>query len=714
MEQVAARYVADPTKNSCDLRDIGSMIAAPSIGGIHEGASCRQSSRRLLFVEDLDDDFVCAVCQDVLEHPVRGPCQHEVCRACFEAPTEFRCPGCVDSIPWPVEGVVDAGKTWRMLLRQHCRCPNAGCDWHGSFSDLTAHRSMRCACEPLQCRHPGCPTQVPRALLPSHSAACDFRTGQCDSCLKLFRHINLPLHREVCLIVPISCPQKCGVSLPRGDVPNHIAEECPATVISCPLRSLGCDVRCRRDLMAQHSSSNAMSHLEIVCGEVRRLKEDHSRVLQEVREAHEARVAQAPHALAINGETLSTVVARLAAEAANHRELFDRFSKGLVIIVDASGCGQFRTITEALLRCTEGDTIIVRKGTYEEPQGILWSAITTGGREAPRPARVWIRGAGVHDVEIRLPASASGAVMEVNPPADDAEEPASEAAWFTLSDVTLVTSTRDTPAVRFRVPLSHPISTSERATKPHRSHLIHVKNVVVRSAVSTAVQVSAAREASAPARGWDDAAGSQRPSIVFTSCTFIAGSSGAALDLRGPTHVQMTNCATEGGASGCGAVVVSRAGNLAASGLQVVRCNGAGVTVKDANSLAVLTGCTLLRTGRNGVDVVGSARCVVSCSEIGLSERCGVCVTGGSVDVREHSKIHSCALPNVAVLAGGTVRIAGGCQVITGLTQGVAVKSGGSCTLAVDSVVSGNLSANIVCEVGGSLSQAALVSVPSP
>ena len=70
-------------------------------------------------------------------------------------------------------------------------------------------------------------------------------------------------HWPLCGHYPVQCPQKCGKTLQRQYLDNHIANSCPLIVIDCDFKFVGCDKRLPCKDMHAHLNSSTVTHLSM-------------------------------------------------------------------------------------------------------------------------------------------------------------------------------------------------------------------------------------------------------------------------------------------------------------------------------------------------------------------------------------------------------------------------------------------------------------------
>jgi hypothetical protein len=71
-----------------------------------------------------------------------------------------------------------------------------------------------------------------------------------------------------CQFREMMCPNGCGESLLRRDMPSHHNLECPNAKISCEFHKLGCTFEGTRSEINQHNMQNALAHVQLAGKEV--------------------------------------------------------------------------------------------------------------------------------------------------------------------------------------------------------------------------------------------------------------------------------------------------------------------------------------------------------------------------------------------------------------------------------------------------------------
>lgn len=219
---------------------------------------------RSLFLAEPGDDFICTLCEDVLDTPVSA-CQegHTFCRGCLQKWADqlkadrkpITCPNCrakVSSVASAsrnriVENLISAMSvrckhakalaSWGGGAKQQCSGGAAAtftCQWTGKKSELEAHLESACQYVPVACPHEGCDARMLRAQLTAHTKTCPRRPATCPDCSKTMPHCELvSTHGDICPARQVPCPN-CGREIARRHMARHIEYMCEKTPVACP------------------------------------------------------------------------------------------------------------------------------------------------------------------------------------------------------------------------------------------------------------------------------------------------------------------------------------------------------------------------------------------------------------------------------------------------------------------------------------------------
>ena len=216
---------------------------------------------RSLFLSAPDDDFICALCADVLDTPVSA-CQegHTFCRECLQKwadklkadrkpITRPNCRAKVSSVASASRNRIVENLVSAMSVRcKHAEAPTSGdasakklcsgdaaatCQWTGKKSKLEAHLKS-CQYVPVACPHEGCDACIQRAQLTAHTKTCPRRSATCQDCSKIMPHCELvSTHGDICPARRVPCPN-CGREIARRHMARHCENACEKAPVACP------------------------------------------------------------------------------------------------------------------------------------------------------------------------------------------------------------------------------------------------------------------------------------------------------------------------------------------------------------------------------------------------------------------------------------------------------------------------------------------------
>ncbi|CAH3170498.1 unnamed protein product, partial [Porites evermanni] len=193
------------------------------------------------FVNALEDDLQCAICQLALKNPMLTKCGHRFCRQCLDehfksqqsAGARFNCP--VDrSLLIRNKDLFPDKATERKILSFSVRCPSEGCQWSGELRAKDVHLES-CPLKVVSCTNENCNETITRNNLQAHvTTTCPWRILQCSHCSSLYpackTEVNVMIkdkfdgisfqqaHELDCTRKPLNCRKNCGAVVPREEV----------------------------------------------------------------------------------------------------------------------------------------------------------------------------------------------------------------------------------------------------------------------------------------------------------------------------------------------------------------------------------------------------------------------------------------------------------------------------------------------------------------
>ena len=233
----------------------------------------------------------CPVCLLVLKEPYQTICcGKSYCRVCIERLKADKnvCPCCKKDIEdYPNVGLRQSLYDFKV----YCINRSQGCQWTGELGQLDEHlnsdpsqqkRLEGCQFVQIECLH--CDESFQRSIIDVHqNQQCQFRPFSCEYCKEFESdYEDVTKHWHVCGCYPMQCLNSCGKILQRNTVEDHIANDCPLTVISCDFQRAGCDVCLPRIKMPAHLNESIVTHMSLSYKQVLRLEKENKELKQEV------------------------------------------------------------------------------------------------------------------------------------------------------------------------------------------------------------------------------------------------------------------------------------------------------------------------------------------------------------------------------------------------------------------------------------------------
>lgn len=224
-------------------------------------------STKVKFLQRLDEQLKCPICENVFVEPWQTSCGHRFCVKCLESLLrKSSCPKC------PIDGKNIARYASfhdkcceREVLNLQCCCryEDRKCGWRGNFRHLQAHEDS-CQYGDVLCK--ACSKVMQRRFLEGHKTnECINRAVQCTYCGGQVRFSDMKDHLEVCLKFPMDCKLHCGKkTILRDMMEEHMATQCPKMEVLCPFSPQGCDFKGKRETIHEHIRGNLKCHLDMM------------------------------------------------------------------------------------------------------------------------------------------------------------------------------------------------------------------------------------------------------------------------------------------------------------------------------------------------------------------------------------------------------------------------------------------------------------------
>ena len=102
--------------------------------------------RKYVNPDEIDQDWECAICMDVMINPVKTKCGHSFCKHCIVRYLKNRyekaCPFCRREVA--IKDLKRNEELYKITENLLIRCPHSLCNWSGKFSDMLNHIKKDC------------------------------------------------------------------------------------------------------------------------------------------------------------------------------------------------------------------------------------------------------------------------------------------------------------------------------------------------------------------------------------------------------------------------------------------------------------------------------------------------------------------------------------------------------------------------------------------
>ena len=257
------------------------------------------ADRDYVFVEDLEEDLICFICMKVLDKPqLVNCCEKRFCESCLLnwKAINSSCPHCRNT------------DFSHMLLKRlsskigelkvYCANKQHGCRSILKITEYEGHLSLfnakGCQYVKLSCEN-RCGSMIFRGNMDKHlREECLNRSSQCNYCqtVETYHYIVI----MICPMYPLLCPQGCTAKVLRKELEAH-KSSCPLEPVTCPFSDLGCETKVTRKDLEKHIESNMSHHMTQLAkshttlkAEHTSLKEEHTALTEEhtaLKESHE-------------------------------------------------------------------------------------------------------------------------------------------------------------------------------------------------------------------------------------------------------------------------------------------------------------------------------------------------------------------------------------------------------------------------------------------
>ena len=210
------------------------------------------------YVEEYSHNLMCAICHNPYVKPLRLPCQHVFCSACFldarnsHAHGEF-CPTCrervspgqLGSVPKIVELILDD-------LIVKCPFSDAGCTEQMSRCLVQDHVDKYCGYTQVTCPYDKCGEKIQRRYL--NEQRCLHKLIPCATCDQSYMEIDSSSHRVTHDDERIVLCPSCATTVLGCDLRSH-ENSCPKAPMPCIAATYGCNYMGKRASIDRHTAT---------------------------------------------------------------------------------------------------------------------------------------------------------------------------------------------------------------------------------------------------------------------------------------------------------------------------------------------------------------------------------------------------------------------------------------------------------------------------
>ena len=213
----------------------------------------------------------CPICHLLLREPfLVSCCGYSFCQVCIKKiklKDQALCPCCKkDFTICPNKWL----QRWLYGLKVYCSNKKYSCQWTGELRQLDNHlnffpqrgREMEgCQFVQVKCSH--CSNSLLRSKIEEHeNRECLKRPYKCGHCdfESTYGEVTIS-HWSECRLFPTPCPNKCGQTIQRHKLDNHMTADCPEAIVECDFKRFGCGRRLPRKELRAHIDENFASHI---------------------------------------------------------------------------------------------------------------------------------------------------------------------------------------------------------------------------------------------------------------------------------------------------------------------------------------------------------------------------------------------------------------------------------------------------------------------
>ena len=227
------------------------------------------------FVGPVPEELLCKSCKLVPKKLFTTDCcTGRFCQACIEQPVNDKkpCPSCGEAEFTTL--FIKGAQKKILALQVHCAMKQKGCEWVGQLEQLDAHLDTDCQYVDVECPSK-CDHKVQKRNLATHlEMNCHKREFMCPYCTyKATFEIVSNVHWPECLLFPLKCPNRCGVTCEREFIDDHM-QLCSLEEVECEVSFAGCKEKFLREDQDEHMKRNVERHLKLTATATLRIKQE--------------------------------------------------------------------------------------------------------------------------------------------------------------------------------------------------------------------------------------------------------------------------------------------------------------------------------------------------------------------------------------------------------------------------------------------------------
>ena len=203
-------------------------------------------------------------------------CGTNFCRRCLEtrAKEKSGCPACkeTDIALTAFPNKLSDREIKKLVVL--CHNEEAGCDWRDELDKLEDHLTT-CELHYVECSQK-CGATLKRQKLNDHlKNECPARPMICVHCYMTGEyHVIIGQHRNQCPKLPLCCPNECGATnITRSEMSEHL-KRCPLQKTICKYSNVGCKATMARQDQDEHDAACMKEHFLLINKELVRTKEE--------------------------------------------------------------------------------------------------------------------------------------------------------------------------------------------------------------------------------------------------------------------------------------------------------------------------------------------------------------------------------------------------------------------------------------------------------